>query len=855
MALLSASCVPVETIELPAEAHHRSAILAVENSSLKVYAVDLTGGFSGALNFDRGTQLTLFLYDRTLVELGLPEGLIAPVSSPESTPIPEPDAPLHVWADGTWSLGQRSKLVDEFRYNAVNAQVCVELQGCFRDCDWCNDCENTCSEGGACPRGCYTPNIPRRALDPAPPEPPRPAFLPAECPAGWTVDAESCLPPASGVAACPLGQVLAGDFTCFAPDGSCGARFPQPTDPLARKLYVEAGGAGDGSEASPFGTLAEALAAASDGDAILLAAGRYMAGVDLEKRVELRGTCARDVRLVPGAIDTVLRAAAVGVALRDLTIEGGDRGLLVQPGAVLAIDAVTIAGTAIYGVLVESTGVLEARQLYLHDNGVVGIAGNAGARVRLERSAIVAQNGGGIIAHGGGTELDLTAVRVDGVRRNGDSVFGIHAIGAVVRAGDLLIEHSEEAGMRTESSTLTLENVVFRDLLRNAEDLGGGALYLDRTRANVKKMVVERAAIVALYTYNSFLDVSQLLSREAAIAGLENMVVIGASTAALSRIELRDVPGGGLLASGGSSAVLEDISVTGVSTGFIALAASDGSTMSVSRAALFGFLNGAGAYNASLQLRDARIEKMNRSARYPNEEAHGIIAQKSRLSVERATIYDQKGEGLAILNGSEAQVSGVRLDSIEKDGITIVEAHALIDRANLRLLEQRGIVIFGNTAVLDAEDVSIRGGKTSIVVEKGARLMLRASELLEFSNAGLKLDADTSNRVPPHATLVDADIRGPSNMLTCSSGPPTQPSLCIHTKSIEPDAITLEMNRFAISGCSTGMWVDGLAEVVLSEGTVRGNFVGLQVRSEHDAKSLFDTVVFENNCTHLDAVE
>lgn len=128
------------------------------------------------------------------------------------------------------------------------------------------------------------------------------ALQPWHCPRGWTEDAVMGCAPTLRVD-CPSGSGPLPDGTCTPTGGDqCGAaEFPPVPDGTSadRAIYVRALAppGGSGSVGAPLRTLAEAMAVASDGGAILLADGDYEVMASIRRRLVIRGRCADRVRL------------------------------------------------------------------------------------------------------------------------------------------------------------------------------------------------------------------------------------------------------------------------------------------------------------------------------------------------------------------------------------------------------------------------------------------------------------------------------------------------------------------------------------------------------------------------------
>jgi hypothetical protein len=143
-----------------------------------------------------------------------------------------------------------------------------------------------------------------------------------DCGPGTVEVGGACVP------ACGPGTV-AGPAGCVAverpADGRpCDARYGPVTEADEGALFVDASfsGSSDGSFARPFREIADAIAAAGDGDVIGVAAGTY-AGFAVERPLTLEGRCARDV-VVEGTISV---RDTGDVAIRGFTVTGGDPGI------------------------------------------------------------------------------------------------------------------------------------------------------------------------------------------------------------------------------------------------------------------------------------------------------------------------------------------------------------------------------------------------------------------------------------------------------------------------------------------------------------------------------------------------
>lgn len=144
--------------------------------------------------------------------------------------------------------------------------------------------------------------------------------------------------------------------------------------PLA-DLFVDASATGcasaTGTAAAPYCTITAALAAAADGDRVLIAPGTYSENLDVVDNVEIVGLEGRDVTIVDGgaAGSVITIASGVLVAIEGLTVTGGltgrGGGIFTQGALVLqnstvsgntATNSISLSGPAGGGIYVGAGG-------------------------------------------------------------------------------------------------------------------------------------------------------------------------------------------------------------------------------------------------------------------------------------------------------------------------------------------------------------------------------------------------------------------------------------------------------------------------------------------------------------------
>jgi uncharacterized membrane protein (UPF0136 family) len=368
------------------------------------------------------------------------------------------------------------------------------------------------------------------AIDAPPPDPPRPPDPPqppalAPCPSGW----REATDPATGTTTCDPWPVT-GYAECSAIDE---AHFPgepgcvrvgtacDPDDPWATDLpedvtvrYVLAGApaGGDGSRASPFGTIREATAGAPAGTVVALSKGAFDEEVPLYGGLTVWGACVAETLVAsstPAASAGSVVLSGRNAELRNLRV-GGDRpgvwaagraasgtlrdvvidqatifGLFVRDGAVVAGRGVVIRRTRSrpadgrfgHGLHVESAGQVSLSRVLLSRNRDVGaMATHTGSRLELEDAAV---------ADTLSRQSDLT---------NGMGIAVQDA--ATLDARRLVLERNRDRGLAANlaGTSVLLDHVVIRDTLSVERDrsAGLGLAVVEGAEADVTRALIER---------------------------------------------------------------------------------------------------------------------------------------------------------------------------------------------------------------------------------------------------------------------------------------------------------------------------------------------------------------------------
>jgi hypothetical protein len=298
----------------------------------------------------------------------------------------------------------------------------------------------------------------------------------------------------------------------------------------------------DGSQAKPWTSIQEAVAAAASGSMIAIAAGSYNGEVGFSDKVlRVWGRCPGLVEIVAQAGDSAafialgntdgtelhtlaLRGAAVGVAfagssnmridrvwIHDTSGHGMDVARTFIPASA-TITGSLIEATAITGLFVSgSTAVVEASNIRgtAIDSGARGITvqdDSDPGNLTLSGSLIELSHEGGVVVGSStatihGSIIRTTAPGVGSI--GGRGVTGQAFTGGVARPALTItksaIEQSHEGGVIIAGGDMWLEHTTVRDTQVNPSSVGGGGIIvqidsatMQRASANVLASVLER---------------------------------------------------------------------------------------------------------------------------------------------------------------------------------------------------------------------------------------------------------------------------------------------------------------------------------------------------------------------------
>ncbi len=466
------------------------------------------------------------------------------------------------------------------------------------------------------------------------PEPAAPPML-TPCPEGWAeVEATEASPtycdpfPAPPPGDCPPGQaVFVGEEGCAEIGPPCPADgWPVDLPTTSAVLYVRPGATpgGDGSRASPFTSLADAIEAAPSTATIALAAGTHAGGVTVDgKDLAFVGACTESI------VQTDEREPAMTLrrttsSLTAMRIVGGTQGLSISEatvsltsvnlasgamhqlaslsiltGSTVTADSVVIRGPVDDGFALTSSSLtarrttivgatqtglnitsstVEAHDFALLRYGLptatgIGIFGNGDTVIRLER-ATIAEGFGEPLLCADGSDCSLLDAHISGPPR--DQPAPLSGLGSIGPAGALTLERVYAAELRggavvaAVETRLTARDLIVVDSLPDGADPGHGIEVAAGTTATLERVYIARATVLGILAdgADTSIDASDLTIVETAPNTVGTfgraLQVQNQATMTLRRGDLRDnLEAGIVVSTAGASLDAESLSITG----------------------------------------------------------------------------------------------------------------------------------------------------------------------------------------------------------------------------------------------------------------------------------------------------
>ena len=339
---------------------------------------------------------------------------------------------------------------------------------------WCLGADGGPTACGAGKSGCAVGEYPDKTGDCQPIA--GPGWL---CPPGFVV--------AATAPAADLPQCLPDPADCGNPPyGGAAAQATHYVDPAATAT-------GTGTAASPWQSLAVALAQAPTAATLALAAGDHLGPFVVAKPLKIRGRCAALVHLhgAKAEAPTMTLAGNASLDLRGVTVQGGVQS---SDGSALAMKRTAVRVRGGPGIAVAGAGatlqlsdalVTGAGYTALPDQTPACVSAAAGASVSVSRARLSFCWQAGLLVTDAATAATLTEAIVDDARAtppdlaNGRGI--LVAGGAKLTASQLWIHHCRVSGVAVwDDSHVNLQRIaVTATQVRQSDQAGGYGVRLD----------------------------------------------------------------------------------------------------------------------------------------------------------------------------------------------------------------------------------------------------------------------------------------------------------------------------------------------------------------------------------------
>lgn len=376
------------------------------------------------------------------------------------------------------------------------------------------DCADTsCAGLGVCPEADQVQNTSLA-----------PCFADTDIGVEFEFDGDVCEPWTDGDDDCDAGLVrFPGRGACEVLAPACAVDDDFAAD-VAADIYVGAEGAGDGTRGSPFGSLADGLAAAPVGGTIALAEGSTVTAASLSRDVTLVGCGAGSTITGPTSIDATVTLRGVAIvasgedvaallvpaggvlSLRGSSVHSDDVGLLVS--GVADVERVSLAAPT--AARVATSGQLTAR--VANFSGAVDLQASSSADLR---AASVSDSPAAGLEVGAAASLVLRGVVIE---RSGTSA--IHAsCGAAsapcLDAEDLVVREaaSRADGVLVPEGSVRLLRVLVEGASGHGTHFGVGSAELDHVVVRNTRSDGDREGTGMVVGADSFLRASHVLLR------------------------------------------------------------------------------------------------------------------------------------------------------------------------------------------------------------------------------------------------------------------------------------------------------------------------------------------------------
>ncbi len=459
-----------------------------------------------------------------------------------------------------------------------------------------------------------------------------------------------------GPTTCPSGEAhFPGEPGCVRIGSECPKDgWPAGVDETAIHVRLNATG-GDGTRTRPYGSVDEALEAASPGATIALHTGLY-GGASIRKPVEIVGACS-----LRTGIGRVI-VAADDVVLRDLFVNSTtNQGILLNEGASARVEEVAILDS-IGGIAIDRAASVVARTLVVRRT----LGGNAldgdcielveGASIDVERAVLEGCVRSAVL---GSTDTRTTLSRVH--VQGGEVGRGVQVEDGVLEARGLSIAGVNGVAILAQGTSMTLDQIEISDVHRELVD--GDEVARGIAVQDGADVILLRSSIRGTPEIGVAVDRSGSSARigDAAfdVGGLRGIAVQRGGTVAIERATIRGSTEFALMATDAGRALMRDVIAYGAGGDGAGIRSQLRSVVVLERVELTGFgSSGAAALVSSLSATDLSVhDMMANEAGY----AHGVVAQHSRITLMRTAI-DETFEAGVMVRGNTASLEATDLD-------------------------------------------------------------------------------------------------------------------------------------------------------------------------------------------------
>jgi len=507
---------------------------------------------------------------------------------------------------------------------------------------------------------------------------------------------------------------------------------------------------GDGTAASPFMTITEALAMASDGDVIALSKGSHSPPGVLGVNVEIRGACVAETTVACDPPDTTtlaFRIRASGTTIRDLHLTGCRTAFWIaaEDTPDYTIDSVVVSNTSRTGLsafggngTVRSFVVRDGRGNATDDQDGRGIVVSSGAHVTASRVAVERMVGFPLWVSGEGSVFEGEDIAVRETAPAGMSGFDgagmLSNMGGSIIARRVVLEDNHRTGANAHfGGNIELEDVVVR---RTRVQLGDGQFGMAFIAGEASSLTVRRAWAednplggAWVRDEGSTVSVEDLVVRRSpghpdtglggfGIGAYQQGQVTG------SRIWIEELSGGAVFViNPGTTVDLTDLTARAIvgfpGTGELGtgVVIGDGATASVTRAAVEdAHLAAFAAIGGTLDLEDVLTRRILAQESDSLAACAICSTEGATVSLTRALVEDVWGGGVAtgelevpgaVLRGSDVRIVGVRDNLDVAAGLGNTNATMELARVRIERAAVAGVIATGPEARLDLSDLVV----------------------------------------------------------------------------------------------------------------------------------------------------